>query len=127
MTTTSVRENLRFVATYEQVLDALGDRTRRRIVTVLRSGPVTVGDLAAQLPVSRPAISQHLRVLQACRLVDYDSIGTRHVYRLDPSGVQEVRAWLDEFWDVALDQFTRYAAEEAANEPASLHGRRTDG
>jgi DNA-binding transcriptional ArsR family regulator len=104
------------VATYEQVLDALGDRTRRQIVQVLRDGPVAVGDLADRIPVSRPAISQHLRVLHACRLVDYESIGTRHMYRLDPAGVREVRAWLEDFWDVVLSQFAQYAAGQAATE-----------
>jgi DNA-binding transcriptional ArsR family regulator len=104
------------VATYEQVLDALGDRTRRQIVQVLRSGPAAVGDLADQIPVSRPAISQHLRVLQSCQLVEYESVGTRHLYRLDPTGVREVRAWLEDFWDVVLNQFAQYAAEQAAKE-----------
>jgi DNA-binding transcriptional ArsR family regulator len=106
------------VATYESVLDALGDRTRRQIVQVLRGGPVAVGELAARLPVSRPAISQHLKVLQACELVAYEPVGTRHVYRLDPAGVRELRAWLDDFWDGALGQFARYAAEQAASETA---------
>jgi DNA-binding transcriptional ArsR family regulator len=104
------------VATYEQVLDALGDRTRRQIVQVLRGGPVAVGDLAERIPVSRPAISQHLRVLQSCQLVTYESIGTRHLYRLDPTGVREVRAWLEDFWDVVLNQFAQYAAAHVAPE-----------
>jgi DNA-binding transcriptional ArsR family regulator len=107
------------VATYEQILDALGDRTRRQIVEVLRSGPVAVVELAERIPVSRPAISQHLRVLQACQLVNYESIGTRHVYRLDPAGIRELHAWLEDFWDGALGQFARYAADQAAAEPSS--------
>ena len=119
MTRCSVRENLPFVATYERVLDALGDRTRRQIVQVLRGGPAAVGELAERIPVSRPAISQHLRVLQACQLVEYESVGTRHLYRLDPTGIRELRAWLDDFWDGALGQFARYAADQAAIEPAS--------
>jgi DNA-binding transcriptional ArsR family regulator len=106
------------VGTYELVLDALGDRTRRQIVQALRGGPLAVGDLAERVPVSRPAISQHLRVLQACQLVDYESIGTRHLYRLDPAGVREIRAWLDDFWDVALNQFAQYAADQAATDPS---------
>jgi DNA-binding transcriptional ArsR family regulator len=114
LTLCSVRENLPFVATYETVLDALGDRTRRQIVQVLRGGPAAVGELATRIPVSRPAISQHLKVLQACGLVDYESVGTRHLYRLDPTGIRELRAWLDDFWDGALGQFARYAAEQAA-------------
>ena len=118
LTHPSVRENLRFVVTYESVLDALGDRTRRQIVQVLRGGPVAVGELAERLPVSRPAISQHLKVLQACQLVAYEPVGTRHLYRLDPAGVRELRAWLDDFWEGALGQFARYAAEQAATEQA---------
>jgi DNA-binding transcriptional ArsR family regulator len=98
------------------VLDALGDRTRRQIVQALRGGPVAVGELSARIPVSRPAISQHLKVLQACQLVEYEAVGTRHLYRLDPTGVRELRAWLDDFWDGALGQFARYAAEQAARD-----------
>lgn len=105
------------MATYEAVLDALGDRTRRQIVQVLRSGPVAVGELAQRIPVSRPAISQHLRVLHACQLVEFESIGTRNVYRLDPAGVQAVRTWLDGFWDTVLDQFAQYAAEQDTSGP----------
>jgi DNA-binding transcriptional ArsR family regulator len=107
------------VGTYEQVLDALGDRTRRQIVQVLRGGPIAVGELAERIAVSRPAISQHLRVLHTCQLVDYESIGTRHVYRLDPAGLQEVRAWLEDFWEVVVNQFAQYAAEQAAKESPS--------
>jgi DNA-binding transcriptional ArsR family regulator len=108
------------------VLDALGDRTRRQIVQILRSGPVAVGELADQIPVSRPAISQHLRVLQACQLVDYESVGTRHLYRLDPTGVQEVRAWLDGFWDTVLAQFAQYAAEQGAKQAPTRPSPRGD-
>jgi DNA-binding transcriptional ArsR family regulator len=122
LTLCSVRENLPFVTTYEMVLDALGDRTRRQIVQVLRGGPVAVGELSTRIPVSRPAISQHLKVLQACQLVDYESVGTRHLYRLDPTGVRELRAWLDDFWDGALGQFARYAAEQAALESSPVPG-----
>ena len=114
------------MATYERVLDALGDRTRRQIVQVLRGGPAAVGELAERIPVSRPAISQHLRVLQACQLVDYEPVGTRHLYRLDPAGIRELRAWLDDFWDGALGQFARYAADQAAIEPASSQGSEGD-
>jgi DNA-binding transcriptional ArsR family regulator len=101
------------VATYEQVLDALGDGTRRQIVDVLRGGPETVGRIAEQVGVSRPAVSQHLRVLQDCHVVDYTRVGTRHVYRVDPAGVRDLRDWLDGFWDGVLDQFARHATEGA--------------
>jgi DNA-binding transcriptional ArsR family regulator len=127
LTCHSVRGNLPFVETYELVLDALGDRTRRQIVQVLRGGPVAVGELAERIPVSRPAISQHLKVLQACRLVGYESVGTRHLYRLDPAGVRELRAWLDDFWGGALEQFARYAVEQAANEPPASPVTEGDG
>ncbi|HEV2474942.1 MAG TPA: metalloregulator ArsR/SmtB family transcription factor [Candidatus Dormibacteraeota bacterium] len=93
--------------TYEAVLDALGDRTRRKIVASLRRGPASVVELAAQVPVSRPAISQHLQVLRRSRLVAYEEVGTRNVYRLDPAGLDDLGAWLDGFWTTALD---RYAA-----------------
>jgi DNA-binding transcriptional ArsR family regulator len=105
LTATFVRENLRFVETYEAVLEALGDRTRRQIVRRLRAGPSSVGELAAALPVSRPAVSQHLTVLRRCGLVRYEELGTRNVYRLDPAGLSELRAWLDGFWEAALDRY----------------------
>jgi DNA-binding transcriptional ArsR family regulator len=93
------------VATYEDVLDALGDRTRRRIIEVLRARPAAVGEIAAAIPVSRPAISQHLRVLRRSGLVAYDEVGTRNIYRLDLTGIEGLRAWADGFWDVALDSY----------------------
>jgi DNA-binding transcriptional ArsR family regulator len=93
------------VETYEVVLEALGDRTRRQILASLRRGPASVGELAGQLPVSRPAISQHLQVLRNSRLVTYEEFGTRNVYSLDPTGLGNLSAWLDGFWDTALDRF----------------------
>jgi DNA-binding transcriptional ArsR family regulator len=114
LTTTFVRENLRFVTTYEAVLEALGDRTRRQIVHRLRAGPSSVGELAATLPVSRPAVSQHLTVLRRSGLVSYEELGTRNVYRLDPAGLSELRAWLDGFWDTALDRFAQRVREDSA-------------
>ena len=114
MTVSFVRENLRFVETYEAVLEALGDRTRRQIVHRLRAGPSSVGELAAALPVSRPAVSQHLTVLRRCGLVRYQELGTRNVYRLDPAGLGELRAWLDGFWDAALDRYARRVRDDSA-------------
>jgi len=92
-------------------LDALGDPTRRRVFELLRSGPQSVGELAAVLPVSRPAVSQHLRVLESAGLVTHRSEGTRHVYELDGAGVEELHAWVDDFWNQALARF-KAAAEE---------------
>ena len=100
--------------TYEAVLEALGDRTRRQIVQQLRAGPSSVGDLAAALPVSRPAVSQHLTVLRRSGLVSYSELGTRNVYRLDPAGLSELRAWLDGFWEAALDRYAERVRHDSA-------------
>jgi DNA-binding transcriptional ArsR family regulator len=81
---------------------ALGDPTRRVIVERLAERPRAVGDLARELPISRPAVSQHLRVLKEARLVIERSEGTRRIYRLDPTGVDALRADLDRFWGRAL-------------------------
>jgi DNA-binding transcriptional ArsR family regulator len=97
------------VATYH-TLDALGDGRRRAILEHLRGGPASVGQIAARLPVSRPAVSQHLRVLEAAHLVRYDAVGTSRVYRLDPDGADAVRAWLDDLWTTALDAYARRVA-----------------
>jgi DNA-binding transcriptional ArsR family regulator len=98
------------VATYGSLLDALGDPTRRAIVDTLRSGPRAVGDLAGELPVSRPAVSQHLRVLHDAGLVTYRAEGNRNVYRLRPQGAQPLREWLDEFWQEPLERFREHVA-----------------
>lgn len=90
-------------------LDALGDPTRRQVFELLRSGPHSVGELAAELPVSRPAVSQHLRVLESVGLVTHRREGTRHLYELERTGVAELRAWVDGFWDEALARFKEAA------------------
>ena len=90
-------------------LDALGDRTRRRVFELLRDGPRSVGGLAADLPVSRPAVSQHLRVLEEAGLVTHLRQGTRNVYELDSAGVAALRQWIDGFWDEALARFKEEA------------------
>jgi DNA-binding transcriptional ArsR family regulator len=92
---------------YQEVLDALGDDTRRRIFEQLRHGPVAVGEIARGLPVSRPAVSKHLRVLSGAGLVHYRSAGTRNLYQVDERGLGEIRSWLDGFWDEALTGFAR--------------------
>lgn len=97
------------------VLEALGDRTRRQIVETLRRGPSSVRDLAARLPVSRPAISQHLTVLRRCHLVTYEEFGTRNIYRLDTTGLEVLRAWTESFWQAVLDSYAeRVRADHAA-------------
>ena len=96
-----------------QVLNALGDPTRRRIIELLGDRPHAVGELAERLPVSRPAVSQHLRVLAESGLVARESVGTRNVYRLDDRGVDALRSWLDGFWTTALTRFAGQAEQEA--------------
>ena len=102
--------------TYESVLDALGDRTRRQIVEQLRRGPSSVAELAAGLPVSRPAVSQHLTVLKRSGLVSYEEHGTRNIYRLDPAGLSGLRAWLDGFWQTALASYADAVRADRAGE-----------
>ena len=91
-------------------IQALGDPTRRAVFERLRGGPRAVGEIAAELPVSRPAVSQHLRVLKDAGLVTERRDGTRHLYRLDPDGLAELRDYFDRFWDAALADF-KAAAE----------------
>ena len=93
-------------------MDALGDPTRRAIFELLSAGPRAVGEIAEQLPVSRPAVSQHLRVLKDAGLVAERRNGTRRIYRLDPDGVANVRDYFDRFWDAALAEF-KAAAERS--------------
>jgi DNA-binding transcriptional ArsR family regulator len=91
------------VVTYESSgLGALGDATRRAIFEHLAERPRAVGELAAELPVSRPAVSQHLKVLKDARLVVDQRVGTRRVYHVDPEGLRLLRGYLDHFWDQAL-------------------------
>lgn len=97
-------------------LDALGDPTRRQVFELLRTGPRSVGHLAAELPVSRPAVSQHLRVLEDAGLVIHRREGTRHLYELDSSGVVVLREWVDGFWSEALARF-KAVADTKGEEP----------
>jgi DNA-binding transcriptional ArsR family regulator len=92
--------------------DALGDPTRRAILERLLAGPLAVGEIARGLPVSRPAVSQHLRVLKDAGLVSERRHGTRRVYSLDPRGLDDLRAYLDRFWTVALAAFKAAAESE---------------
>jgi len=96
-------------------MDALGEPTRRAIVEQLRRGPRPVGEIAAELPVSRPAVSQHLRVLKDAGLVTERREGTRRLYRLDPDGLGELRDYFDSFWTEALAGFKAAAEDERRN------------
>jgi DNA-binding transcriptional ArsR family regulator len=88
-----------------RALGALGDPTRRIIFERLAKRPRAVGELARGLPISRPAVSQHLAILKAAGLVTDRADGARRVYRVDPAGVDAIRAWLDQFWDRTLEAF----------------------
>jgi DNA-binding transcriptional ArsR family regulator len=96
-------------------LAALGDPTRRAIFEHLADHPSAVGDLADLVPVSRPAVSQHLKVLKDAGLVVDERDGNRRIYRLDPGGIAELRDYLDRFWDSALSAF-RLRAERTRGE-----------
>lgn len=94
--------------TYQELqLDALGDTTRRGILAQLRQGPLPVGELAGHFPVSRPAISQHLRILKEARLVTDVAAGTRRLYAINPAGFRALRDYFDEFWGTALAEFKK--------------------
>jgi DNA-binding transcriptional ArsR family regulator len=90
---------------FNSIFQALGDPTRRQILEKLRAGPKPVGRLAAGLPITRPAVSQHLKVLREAGLVHEERVGTRHVYSIELNGLAELRAYLDRFWDDVLKAF----------------------
>ena len=96
-------------------IGTLGDPTRREIFERLAAAPSAVGELAAELPVSRPAVSQHLKVLKDAGLVIDRRNGTRRIYQLDPEGLAELRAQLDKFWNQALASY-KDVIEQAADE-----------
>lgn len=121
----TVSVSLPFVLTYQAgpQLDALGDPTRRAIFERLARGPLAVVDIASTLPISRPAVSQHLKVLKDARLVSDHAEGTRRVYQLDGEGLAVVRKYFDEFWTDALDAFRRVAEETYADEVRRVRHR----
>jgi DNA-binding transcriptional ArsR family regulator len=90
----------------DAVFDALGEPVRRRILELLHDGPTPVGQLAARLPVGRPAVSKHLRVLSNVGLIEHRSVGTRNLYALAPGGTAAARQWLTRTWDTALAAYT---------------------
>jgi DNA-binding transcriptional ArsR family regulator len=92
-------------------IEALGDPTRRAIFELLSEGPRPVGELAGRLPVSRPAVSQHLRVLKEAGLVVDRRAGTRRIYQLDPAGIAAIRDYFDRFWTQALTAFKATAEQ----------------
>jgi DNA-binding transcriptional ArsR family regulator len=106
-------------------LTALGDPTRRAILERLADAPQAVGELARELPVSRPAVSQHLKVLKDAGLVIDRREGTRRIYQLDPDGVGALRAYLDRFWSQALAAFKAAAEQATEKEVTSPSKQRT--
>jgi len=99
--------------TYKKTLAALADPTRREVFERLKSGPQSVGTIARRMPVSRPAVSQHLKVLKEAGLVGDRPEGTRRVYYIDPNGLGALRQWLDQFWDQALTAFQAEVERDA--------------
>ena len=104
---------------YESALAALGDPTRRAVFERLRTGPRSVNAIARGMPVSRPAVSQHLKVLKDAGLVADRPEGTRRVYYIDPEGLGALRGWLDQFWDAALAAFQAEVEESAGKQKES--------
>ncbi len=99
-----------------RVMDALGHQTRRDILALLQESAMPVGDIARRLPISRPAVSKHLRILETAGLVEYRSSGTRNIFRLRAHGFDAARAYVETFWDEALTNFRRIAEEHAGSE-----------
>jgi DNA-binding transcriptional ArsR family regulator len=95
------------------IFDALGEPVRRRILELLAQGPSPVGKLADQLPVGRPAVSKHLKVLSGAGLIEHDNVGTRNLYALAPAGLAVAQQWLVRTWDVALASFASAVAEQS--------------
>ncbi len=104
------------LAYQRRALQALGDPTRREIFERLTQNPLAVGQLARELPISRPAVSQHLKVLREAGLVLDRQAGTRRVYQVDPQAVAALREYFDSFWDLALESFRAVAQDERAKE-----------
>jgi len=105
------------VVTYQDAWTALGDPTRRAIFERIAERPQAVGELARDLPVSRPAVSQHLKVLKEARLVADRPAGNRRIYRLDPSGLDALRVELDQFWTKALAAYKEVVEQDTQEAP----------
>jgi len=112
------------MANARELLAAFSDPTRQAVLHLLRHRPCTVGELADQLPVSRPAVSQHLQVLKNARLVEEQRRGTRHYFRLNPASLAELRAHIESMWKDALTAYSDFAKKETAHAKSGKH--RTD-
>jgi len=125
LTRTSVSLSLPFVETYGSGgIAALGDPTRRAIFESLARKPKPVGELAAELPVSRPAVSQHLRVLKEAGLVTDRADGTRRIYQIRQQGVQAIHGYLDQMWGQAMTAFEAEARQAASQAPPAISNYR---
>jgi DNA-binding transcriptional ArsR family regulator len=107
---------------YEDIIFALADPTRRTLLLKLRDGPMPVARIAERVPVSRPAVSQHLKVLETAGLVSAEARGTARIYRVRPRGLAPLRAWIDDFWDDVLQAF----AEEVDRQMEDTNARSGD-
>lgn len=104
---------------YEEALEAIADPTRRRVLELIRPEGTAVGEIASQLPVSQPAVSQHLTVLRRAGLVQVEPVGRRRLYRVNPAGLVAIRAYIDRFWDEVLDAFVQAAKKEEEGDGGS--------
>jgi DNA-binding transcriptional ArsR family regulator len=109
--------------TADAVFDALGEPVRRRILELLSAGPTPVGQLAVRLPVGRPAVSKHLRVLSNAGLITHRSAGTRNLYMLAPGGLAAAQQWLVRTWDTVLAAYAAGAARASQHEPPESEPR----
>jgi DNA-binding transcriptional ArsR family regulator len=107
---------------HDAVFEALGDRTRRAILERLRAGPLPVVEIARDLSVGRPAVSQHLKVLKDAGLVVDEAVGTRRVYRVNPDGLEPLQDYARSFWSAALTRYRRAARRAAEKAPAPKTG-----
>jgi DNA-binding transcriptional ArsR family regulator len=105
------------VTNADRIISAFADPTRRAVFERLREGPRSVGEIAEGMPVTRPAVSQHLKVLKEAGVVTDRSEGTRRIYYIDPKGLGAMRAWLDQFWESALDAFALALEAEKKDNP----------
>ena len=115
----------------DAAFDALGDPMRRRILESLRAGGRPVGELASELPIGRPAVSKHLRVLQDAGLVEHSARGTRNLYSVAPGGLHDAQQWLVDRWDTRLRSFADFVAAQrddpgASRAPGDHPAERTD-
>lgn len=99
---------------YQTIFAALSDPTRRQVLQHVAAGPKAVVDIAALMPISRPAVSQHLAQLKLARLVREERVGTRRIYRMDRLGVDELRSWVDALWSEALQNLKTLSESEHA-------------